>query len=139
MLLYGQVPEQIIYENTSVDLRGGACVEEFFAFSGRVRRMSFWVNSLLSFLAFLIVVGIASGVDNAIAGVFAVLVYLVLVIRSLSVGVRRCHDLNKSGAWVLIALVPLIGGIWALVMQGFMAGDEGANSFGPAPEPGQLI
>ena len=49
---------------------------------------------------------------------------------SLAIQVKRWHDRNKSGWWVLIGLIPLIGGIWALIETGFLAGDDGENRFG---------
>ena len=52
---------------------------------------------------------------------------------SLAVAVKRYHDRNKSGWWVLIALVPVIGGIWYLIEAGFLAGTPGPNDYGPDP------
>ncbi|MGB9029859.1 MAG: DUF805 domain-containing protein [Acidobacteriaceae bacterium] len=51
---------------------------------------------------------------------------------SLAVGIRRLHDTNRSGWWILISLVPLIGGIWLIVLLA-TDGDPGENQFGPNP------
>ena len=67
------------------------------------------------------------------------LALIVISLRELSISVRRWHDLNKSGWWVFISLIPIVGGLYALVMQGFVPGDQGDNSFGPAPEEGALL
>jgi uncharacterized membrane protein YhaH (DUF805 family) len=48
-------------------------------------------------------------------------------------GIKRFHDRDKSGWWLLISLVPLIGPLWLLVELGFLQGSEGANRFGPDP------
>ena len=47
------------------------------------------------------------------------------------INVKRWHDRDKSGWWVLIGLIPLIGAIWALVELGFLKGTYGKNRFGP--------
>lgn len=51
----------------------------------------------------------------------------------LAVNVKRWHDRDKSGWWVLIELIPLIGSIWALVELGCLKGTYGKNRFGPDP------
>ncbi len=70
--------------------------------------------------------------------IFAV-ISLVITLISLSLSVRRWHDLNRSGWWVLINLIPVLGWIYSLVMLGFMAGDQGANRFGPPPKEGAIL
>ncbi len=54
---------------------------------------------------------------------------------SLAVAVKRCHDRGKSGWWVLVALIPIIGFIWWLVDLGILEGEEGENRWGPNPVP----
>jgi len=51
----------------------------------------------------------------------------------LGVTIRRLHDIGKSGWWILIGLIPLIGGIWLLIL---MLGDSqpGDNQYGPNPK-----
>ena len=65
--------------------------------------------------------------------ILAGLVGLVLIIPNLAVAAKRWHDRDKSGWWMLIALVPIIGWIWALVETGFLAGTSGPNRFGADP------
>jgi uncharacterized membrane protein YhaH (DUF805 family) len=52
---------------------------------------------------------------------------------SIAVAVKRYHDRNKSGWWVFIVFVPIIGGIWYLVECGFLRGTPGPNDYGPDP------
>ena len=47
--------------------------------------------------------------------------------------IKRFHDRGKSGAWVLILLVPFVGPLWYLVEVGFLPGTAGPNRFGPEP------
>ena len=49
---------------------------------------------------------------------------------SLAISVKRWHDRGKSGWWVLIGFIPIIGGLWALIETGFLGGDPGPNQYG---------
>jgi uncharacterized membrane protein YhaH (DUF805 family) len=68
-----------------------------------------------------------------IPGILLMLYALATFIPNLAVTVRRMHDQNKSGWWILIALVPFIGGIWLLILY-FIEGTRGPNRFGPDPK-----
>lgn len=68
-----------------------------------------------------------------IAGILLGLYALATFIPNLAVTVRRLHDQDKSGWWILIGLVPLIGGIWLLILY-FIDGTPGPNRFGPDPK-----
>ena len=65
---------------------------------------------------------------------FLYLIYVLAVfIPSLAVAVRRLHDVGKSGWFYLISLIPLIGGIWLLILF-VTEGDKGPNQYGPDPK-----
>lgn len=66
-------------------------------------------------------------------GYIYVLYALVSIIPSLAVGVRRLHDVGKSGWFYLIGLIPLIGSIWLLVLF-FTDSQPGTNKWGPNPK-----
>lgn len=66
-------------------------------------------------------------------GIIASLYSLAVLIPSLAVGVRRLHDIGKSGWWLLISLIPLVGGIWLLVLLA-TNGVVGENQYGPDPK-----
>lgn len=114
--------------------------KKFAQFSGRARRSEYWYFTLFNILA-----SIALGILDAIFGTFSAdagmgvlggLYTLAVIIPSLAVSVRRLHDTGRSGWWLLIALIPLVG----LVLLVFMAQDSspGPNKFGPNPkETGQ--
>jgi uncharacterized membrane protein YhaH (DUF805 family) len=73
---------------------------------------------------------------DSIGPLFMLLYYLyaiAIVIPSLAVTVRRLHDIDKSGFWYFINFVPLIGGIWLLILT-CMEGTGGENSYGPDPK-----
>ncbi len=67
---------------------------------------------------------------NPFAGLFG----LVLAWTHLAVFVKRWHDRDKSGWWVLINLIPIIGWLWTLVECGFLDGTRGPNKYGPSPK-----
>lgn len=122
----------------------------FFSFDGRISRSEYWKATLLTWLA-VAVLGIAaavavyalqsSGAGSSsptplmiIIGVTAGLaVFVPMLWVALAIGVKRWHDRNKSGLWVLIGFIPYIGGIWVLVECGCLRGTDGPNAYGPDP------
>src|SRR5680860_792339 len=56
---------------------------------------------------------------------------LITLIPAILVDIKRWHDRDKSGWWMLIVLVPIIGWIWFIVELGFLKGTPGPNRFGP--------
>ncbi len=63
-------------------------------------------------------------------GLPLLIVTLLFLYPSFALATKRWHDRGKSGWWSLIALVPIIGGLWYLIELGFLGGDEGANQYG---------
>jgi len=61
-------------------------------------------------------------------------VNLLLLWPALAVSIKRWHDRDQSGWWVLVVLLPLIGWLWALVANGLLRGTPGVNRHGPEPE-----
>jgi uncharacterized membrane protein YhaH (DUF805 family) len=111
--------------------------ENYVNFSGRARRSEYWYF----FLAYIIILIIATVLDNALGFNFApmpygylyMLVALTHFLPSLGVGVRRLHDVGKSGWFYFIVLIPIIGGIWLLVLF-CTEGNSGQNKYGPDPK-----
>jgi len=112
-------------------------LRNYAVFTGRARRKEYWM-----FLLFNIIFAIAAMIlDNALGLVIAPMPYgplymlymLAVLIPGLAVGVRRLHDLGKSGWWLLIILIPLIGAIWLLVLF-VTEGTRGPNQYGPDPK-----
>lgn len=114
-----------------------AALKKYATFSGRAQRAEYWYFVLFYILIFLglsVVDGI-TGLYSTEAGMGLLggLLTLGLFIPSIAVGVRRLHDTGRSGWWLLIALIPLVGAIVLLVfaVQDSAAGD---NSYGPNPK-----
>jgi uncharacterized membrane protein YhaH (DUF805 family) len=108
------------------------CFREYATFSGRAARPEFWWFALF-LLGANIVLGL---IDNAIfwgdTQVLGPLFTLATIIPAIAVSVRRLHDIGKSGWWVLLHLIPIIG---FLVMLYFYVQptEPGENEYGPAP------
>ncbi len=100
-------------------------------FSGRARRAEYWNFYLFNVIAY-IVLGALSALGNAFFAL--IFVYAVgILIPSLALSVRRMHDLGKSGWYMLVTLIPLVGGIWFLVLT-CTEGEEGTNEYGLDPK-----
>lgn len=117
-------------------------LKRYADFNGRSRRKEYWMFFLFTVILYLIIAMIAalmggfsgsSGQPSGLAlGLFGVVV-LGLLIPSLAVQVRRFHDQDKSGWFVLLNFIPYIGGIVVLVFM-FLEGTRGPNRFGPDPK-----
>ena len=107
-----------------------AVLSKYATFSGRARRSEYWWFAL----AYLVAVVVTSFVDAAIGTqVVTSLLALALFLPSLAVTVRRLHDTNRSGWWILICVVPIIGSI-ALLVFACTEGTAGYNDHGPSPK-----
>lgn len=113
-------------------------LKRYADFSGRSRRKEYWMFVLGVFIA-AIVLSIVEGVvglSGMVLGVYGPLTTLLLVgiiVPSIAVQVRRFHDQDKSGWFVLLALVPFIGGLAVLVFM-CLEGTKGPNRFGADPK-----
>jgi uncharacterized membrane protein YhaH (DUF805 family) len=108
-------------------------LKKYAVFSGRARRKEYWMYALfvgIIYIVLAIIVGVSkSSAGIAILGVF----YLAILLPSLAVGVRRLHDIGKSGWWLLFGIVPLVGGITLLIFS-CMDSQPGPNQYGPNPK-----
>lgn len=107
------------------------CWKKYVEFSGRARRQEYWMFVLFNILASVamtVVDGIL-GTSGALGGLYS----LAVLLPSLAVTFRRLHDTDRSGWWLLICLIPLVGAIVFLV---FLCLDSkpGENRFGPNPK-----
>ncbi|MGQ0485996.1 MAG: DUF805 domain-containing protein [Hyphomicrobiales bacterium] len=65
-----------------------------------------------------------------------IILVVVFLWPTLAIYAKRWHDRGKSGWWMLIILIPLIGPIWVLIELGFLRGTKGPNHYGPDPLAG---
>jgi uncharacterized membrane protein YhaH (DUF805 family) len=126
----------------------GFDLKRWLSFEGRIPRQTFWLQY------FCVIIGIAIAVQVVIAviaaidftGIIALLVSLVglviglaLIWPALAGYAKRLHDRDMSAWWILLALVPMVGGLALLIICGFLKGTNGANRFGPDPLGGSPV
>ena len=117
-----------------------AALKKYAVFQGRAQRKEYWFF-ILFYLIFMVVAFIVDAVlgteyyvdEFESIGLFATLYSLAMIVPSLAVTVRRLHDVGRSGWWILISLIPLIGGIVIFVFM-VLDSQEGENRFGPNPK-----
>ncbi|SHJ48847.1 Uncharacterized membrane protein YhaH, DUF805 family [Dethiosulfatibacter aminovorans DSM 17477] len=105
---------------------------EFFSFEGRLNRARFFGYGLVLAIIASVFDIIIDSVSNL--GVLLVLLVLAIIIAifELSICVRRLHDIEKSGWYVLLQVIPIVNVILALVLI-FMKGTDGPNEYGDDP------
>lgn len=107
------------------------CLKHCVDFDGRAPRAEFWYFVLFNFIIGLVMIGVGYviGIDNQLGSLYSLLVFL----PALAVSVRRLHDTGKSGLFVLLGLIPLVG---ALILIYFyaQASQPGDNQYGDNPK-----
>ncbi|MDR1310436.1 MAG: DUF805 domain-containing protein [Burkholderiaceae bacterium] len=106
-------------------------LKKYAHFTGRACRSEYWWFSLFYVLCVMVLLAGSAGGSKAMSALFA-LFYLALLLPSLSVLARRLHDVNRSGWWMLLPLIPVVGSIILLVWL-CSRGSTGANRFGEDP------
>ena len=115
-------------------------LKKYADFSGRSRRKEYWFFVLFGFLINIVlaVIDVKSGtlIRGAGLGLLGGLYVLATIVPSWAVAVRRLHDTNRTGWWLLIGFIPLIGTIVLIV---FLASDSNSesNEYGPNPKLAQ--
>ncbi len=115
------------------------CLSKYVDFSGRARRSEYWYFVLFNFL-----VGIVANILDAVlgtdydgattGGLINTLVGLALFLPGLAVAVRRLHDTGRSGWWILLVFVIIIG--WIVLLVWFVTDSKPDNQYGPNPKTG---
>lgn len=112
-------------------------LRKYATFEGRARRKEYWFFILFNVLA-VVVLGIIDVVLGTSSketglGLLSGLYLLAVLLPALAVTVRRLHDTDRSGWWILIEFIPLIGGLVLLVFT-LLDSTPGSNRFGPSPK-----
>jgi uncharacterized membrane protein YhaH (DUF805 family) len=105
------------------------CFAKYATFSGRAARPEYWYWVLFTGISGIVLGIIQFAVWHLGGQILNLLFDVAIVIPSIAVGVRRLHDLDRSGWWLLLALVPLVGAIILIVWM-CTRGTHGANRFG---------
>ncbi|PID50513.1 MAG: hypothetical protein CR991_01080 [Proteobacteria bacterium] len=112
-------------------------LKKYVVFNGRARRKEYWFFVLFNILIF-IALGIIDGITGSFSpeigmGLLSGIYWLAVLIPGIAVSIRRLHDTDRSGWWLLIGLIPIIG---AIVLIVFMVQDSkpGQNQYGTNPK-----
>src|SRR5215217_4387371 len=114
-------------------------LKKYAVFDGRARRKEYWMFFLINF----VIVVVLSLIDGLIGtfnpqagvGLLQGLYSLAVLIPSIAATVRRLHDTGRTGWWILIGLIPVIGGIVLLIFM-VLDSEPGTNEYGPNPKAG---
>lgn len=116
-------------------------LKKYAVFSGRSRRKEYWY-----YVLFVIIINIVLNMIDGLlgtydrstgAGLLSTIFGLAVLIPSIAVSVRRLHDIDRTGWWVLIGLVPLIGWIVLLIFH-VQDSTPGTNRYGPNPKQARV-
>ncbi|MDR3083081.1 MAG: DUF805 domain-containing protein [Streptomyces sp.] len=109
--------------------------EKYSVFSGRARRAEYWMFHLvnLAISLALVFIGWAIGFSFLTTMIALTIFTLVAFLPSLALSVRRLHDTGRSGWWVLVSLIPVIGWVPLLIVT-FVEGEPGDNAYGESPK-----
>ena len=112
-------------------------LKKYAVFSGRSRRMEYWYFVLFNLIVYIVLslIDALLGTYNIVQGVglLSGIYSLAVLIPTLAVTVRRLHDIDRTGWWIFINLIPLIGTIVLLVFA-VTPGTPGSNQYGPDPK-----
>ena len=108
-------------------------LKQYADFNGRARRKEYWMFTLFSSLISYAIQGIYYTTEMEPFNYLNMAFSIAILIPSLAVSVRRLHDVNKSGWFLLLYLLPIVGWIWLLILL-CKNGEEGPNQYGSDPK-----
>lgn len=106
-------------------------LKKYAVFAGRSRRKEYWMFCLFNLIV-AVLLAIVDGAMNS-PGVLGLLYSLFVLLPALAVTVRRLHDIDRSGWWIFISLIPVVGSIILLVFL-VQDGQAGHNQYGANPK-----
>jgi len=113
-----------------------SCFKQYVGFTGRARRSEYWWFALFG-----LIVGIVANLIDTVlgtmsedtnVGVLGTIVSLALLLPSLAVAIRRLHDTSRTGWWILIGLIPIVG--WIILIVFYVQDSHPDNKYGPSPK-----
>jgi uncharacterized membrane protein YhaH (DUF805 family) len=117
-----------------------SCFHNYVGFTGRARRSEYWwfalFGLLVSIVATTLDVAFGSMDGDTNAGVIGGIVGLALLLPSIAVTIRRLHDTSRSGWWILLGFIPIVGAIILIVF--YCLDSSGDNEYGPSPNAGHV-
>jgi uncharacterized membrane protein YhaH (DUF805 family) len=111
-------------------------LRKYAVFDGRARRQEYWMFTLIGAMLPVALVVLAAMLGTNMENTSSMIIgayYLAILLPSLAVAVRRLHDTGRSGWWLVVAVIPLIGSI-ALLIFTLQDSEQGTNQYGPNPK-----
>jgi uncharacterized membrane protein YhaH (DUF805 family) len=106
-------------------------VNYFISYKGRIDRLTYWISQVMFYvLLYLLVTFMPADTGNDLN--LSLLILIMPLWFSFVITIKRLHDMNCSGWWILINFIPYIGPIIMLIVLGFVPGTKGSNRFGDA-------
>lgn len=106
-------------------------LKNYAEFNGRARRKEYWMFALINLIFMLVAMALDAELGSPGIAYFVYVVFT--LIPHLAVTIRRLHDVGKSGWFVLLLLIPIIGAI-GILAQACKKGEAGPNEYGPDPK-----
>ncbi|MBO4898155.1 MAG: DUF805 domain-containing protein [Clostridia bacterium] len=119
-------------------------IKKYAVFGGRARRKEYWMfvlfNAIASYILSFVdnLAGLTLKLGETPIGILSLIYSLFILLPSLGVCIRRLHDIDKSGWWLLIGLIPIVGWIILLVFY-CKEGTAGENQYGADPKAGEAV
>ena len=114
-------------------------LKKYADFSGRARRKEYWFFVLFNIIISIVlsICDVFLGTYSAAAnmGILAGIYSLAVLIPGIAVTVRRLHDTGRSGWWILIVLVPIVG--WIVLLIFMLLDSQPQNAYGASPKAGE--
>lgn len=104
---------------------------------GRIDRATFWLHGVLGLLGMALLLRALLEIARWSPQQVDEWVGLLLTWPLIAISAKRWHDRDRSGWWVLVLLLPVVGVLWLLADNGFVRGTRGPNRFGPPPAADQ--
>jgi uncharacterized membrane protein YhaH (DUF805 family) len=115
-----------------------SCFRQYVGFTGRARRSEYWwfvlFGVLVSIVTGLLDVMLGTMNDDTNVGVIGTIASLALILPSLAVAIRRLHDTSRTGWWILIGLIPIVG--WIILIVFYVQDSHPDNEYGRSPKAG---
>lgn len=116
-------------------------LSQYADFSSRAKRKEYWMFTLFhrifAICAMILDHYVGSSFDSIGYGPVYLFYALALVIPGLAVAVRRLHDTGRSGFYLFVGIIPIIGAIWLIILM-VIDGDDGKNEYGVNPKEDQI-
>jgi uncharacterized membrane protein YhaH (DUF805 family) len=109
-----------------------AVLKKYAVFNGRARRKEYWMFFLFNLIIGFIL-GFVEGLVHKGFGILGAVYSLLVFLPGLGVAIRRLHDTGRSGWWLLLGLIPLLGMIVLLIFM-LIGSDPAENNYGPNPK-----